>query len=69
VATNGTVATRDAAGTAGTRRTAESYEVFRSYTEKQRRQWLRRHYRQLARCTLAPGDFRAIHAAHSHGVP
>ena len=40
--------------------------IFRAYTEKQRRQWLRRHYRQVVGCKLRPSDFSMARKGHRH---
>ena len=40
--------------------------VFRAYTEKQRREWLHRHYRQVVGCKLRPSDFATARKSHLH---
>jgi hypothetical protein len=54
-------------GSAGTPHTPG--EIFGAYTEKQRRKWLRRHYRQVVTCTLRPGDFRPVRQSHLRRAP
>lgn len=41
-------------------------EVFRAYTEKERRTWLRRHYHQVVSCRLRPSDFRPARNGRHH---